>query len=84
MCVCVVVDYRECNGSLIMSTIEDGRKQFRGEECSSVALGIGPEKRGGSGEKQLKHCGHVWFEWTVKMTETSVWKNAGVLHDLYG
>ena len=59
MCVCVVVDHRECNGSLIMSTIEDGRKQFRGEECSSVALGIGPEKRGGSGEKQLKHCGHV-------------------------
>ena len=42
-----------------MSTIEDGRKQFRGEECSSVALGIGPEKRGRSGEKQLKHCGHV-------------------------
>ena len=39
-----------------MSTIEDGGKQFRGGgECSGVALGIGPEQRGGSGEKQLKH-----------------------------
>ena len=38
-----------------MSTIEDGGKQFRGEECSGVALGIGPEQRGGSWEKQSKH-----------------------------